>query len=172
MKYIKKVSVAQLQSNTGTIIDSMTSGDDPTTNAPSIHAAKDYVDNKVDNKGYAFDYGSVTSEDTNTGTTFKKYGSTITITTHGRPVVIIGTAFGRVSGGSVIWKVALDGNIINSPNLMGTNSSTNTRVVGFMVLSDVPAGTHTLQLSYAANFANNTATMATYNNHSICAFEI
>lgn len=44
MKYIKKVSVAQLSSNTGTIIDSMNSGDDQHVNAPSINAVKDYVD--------------------------------------------------------------------------------------------------------------------------------
>ena len=45
MKYIKKVSVSDLVSNTGTIIDSMNSGDDQTVNAPSIHAVKEYVGN-------------------------------------------------------------------------------------------------------------------------------
>ena len=49
MKYIKKVSVSQLSSNTGTIIDSMNSADDPTTNAPSIHAVKEYVPNNTTN---------------------------------------------------------------------------------------------------------------------------
>lgn len=47
MKYIKKVSVAQLQSNTGTIIDSMNPGDDHHTNAPSIDAVKNYIDSVV-----------------------------------------------------------------------------------------------------------------------------
>ena len=45
MKYIKKVSAAQLISNTGTIIDSMNPGDDQTVNAPSIHSVKGYIDN-------------------------------------------------------------------------------------------------------------------------------
>lgn len=45
MKRIKKVSASQLMSNTGTIINSMSSGDDPTLNAPSISAVKGYVDN-------------------------------------------------------------------------------------------------------------------------------
>lgn len=45
MKYIKKVDVTQLVTNTGTIIDSMSSGDDQHTNAPSINAVKNYVEN-------------------------------------------------------------------------------------------------------------------------------
>ena len=45
MKYLKKVSASQLISNEGTIIDSMNSGDDQHTNAPSISAVKGYVEN-------------------------------------------------------------------------------------------------------------------------------
>lgn len=45
MKYIKKVDVTQLVTNTGTIIDSMNPGDDQHTNAPSIDAVKKYVEN-------------------------------------------------------------------------------------------------------------------------------
>lgn len=44
MKYIKKVDVTQLVTNTGTIIDSMNPGDNQHTNAPSIDAVKNYVE--------------------------------------------------------------------------------------------------------------------------------
>ena len=155
--------------NTTDIINNLTSTEtSKPLSANQGKVLKDYIDNV----GYASDYGSVYPDNTNTGTTYKKYGSTITITTHGRPVVVMGTAFGRTTAGTVVWRVALDGNIITDTNLMGTNSTTNTRVVGFMTLSNVSAGTHTLQLAYACNFAENTATMVSYNNHSICAFEI
>ena len=50
MKYIKKVDVTQLISNTGTIIDSMNTQDDQHTNAPSIDAIKNYIDNIVTTK--------------------------------------------------------------------------------------------------------------------------
>ena len=43
MKYIKKVSVTPVASNTGTIINSFSTSDDKTLNAPSIAAVEGYV---------------------------------------------------------------------------------------------------------------------------------
>lgn len=43
MKYLKKVSAAQLISASGTIINSMVTGDDPEVNAPSISAVLNAV---------------------------------------------------------------------------------------------------------------------------------
>lgn len=62
MKYIKKVSVAQLESNTGTIIDSMTSGDDHHTNAPSIDAVDNFVEDTLTPVNYTITpvYSAVT----------------------------------------------------------------------------------------------------------------
>lgn len=48
MRTIKKVSVTPVASNTGTIIDSMNTGDDKHTNAPSINAVTTYVGNQLE----------------------------------------------------------------------------------------------------------------------------
>lgn len=45
MKYIKKVAVTPVTPNTGDIIDSFNTQDDKHTNAPSINAVEDYVEN-------------------------------------------------------------------------------------------------------------------------------
>lgn len=47
MKLIKKVSATPVQENTGAIIDSLNTTDNPHTNAPSINAIKTYVDNEI-----------------------------------------------------------------------------------------------------------------------------
>lgn len=47
MKLIKKVSSTPVQENTGAIIDSLNTTDNPHTNAPSINAIKTYVDNEI-----------------------------------------------------------------------------------------------------------------------------
>lgn len=85
MKYIKKVSVAQLQSNTGTIIDSMTSGDDHHTNAPSIDAVDNFVTNVTSVSSY-----SITPSYPGTGHSYilKKIGNLVVFTSN---VIFLGS---------------------------------------------------------------------------------
>ena len=167
MKYIKKVSVAQLQSNTGTIIDSMNSGDDPTTNAPSIHAIKTYVDRKERKSLYSV----YNTNQTSTSTTMRAYGNALTVTTTGKPLIVIMTSAGYVTGGNIYWGLCVDDTIVDN-TIMTTNATTMQRVVGFKILNNLSAGTHTLQLGLACGNANTTATVAAWQNNSILAFEI
>lgn len=76
MKYIKKVSVSELENNTGTIIDSMNPGDDETVNAPSINAVKNYFE--------TIDFSSsVSLNETPLNARFQKSGNVITINYQG-----------------------------------------------------------------------------------------
>lgn len=63
MKTIKKVSVTPVQSYTGQIIDSMTTSSSKTTNAPSINAVENFVNDKMytmDREDFSFTAGGKT----------------------------------------------------------------------------------------------------------------
>ena len=148
------------------IVNSMSSNE-PTTTAPSITAIKNYVDTK----GSAYDQNVTLSTQTNTTTTTKPFGNTVTITTTGKPLVVMATATGKISGGNLNISLYMDGSI-KQANLMTCDNTNRERMVGFKVFTDIAAGQHILQLGFACSQSNRTATIMPYCNHSILAFDI
>lgn len=167
MKYIKKVSVAQLQSNTGTIIDSMSSGDDHHTNAPSIDAVKNYVE-KVGGNSYHLD---VQNEITTTNTPVDT-GLTVTLTTTGKPILVISSIYAYASSqGRVEATLWIDD--VNTDSIMSANpTDINTLLTGTKFLTGITAGTHTFKIRINSNGPSYTVTMPRYRQSSLTVTEV
>lgn len=94
-----------------------------------------------------------------------------TLTTHGGKVIVFASAPIYQSGGTGAVYVYVDG--VSTKGMIWTSNTTSKQSYsGMVVLTDIPAGTHTFALYFRPQSASYTAYVSNYTNSCICVFEL
>ena len=120
-------------------------------------------------KACSEDHSHSNSNITNTTTSAKTYGPTLNITTTGKPLVVIASTVSYISAGNVDLFIKID----NGWYSYATHSNSNReRTIGFKIIKNLAAGSHSITLGFACSQSGRTATIPAYASNSILAFEI
>jgi len=153
MKYIKKVAVSQIKPADGSVVDSFTANVDKTTNAPSIRAVEELLENYTPSGGASVletnPIGAILEWPSNTIPTnwLLCNGQAVSRTDYSELFAVIGTTYGAGDGSTTFNVPDRRGNIAIGKNDSDTDFNTLGKTGGAkkrtLVLANIPSHSHT-----------------------------
>lgn len=120
----------------------------------------DTLENKVNNKGYAYLLGDTSTGSSTTSTTFVTYGTAKTFTSYGGNLLVnVFLPLYKSSGWSWCLGVRIDS---TDYTMSWGNNTTMQMASASQTISSIPAGNHTIQVIYRSNNTSSASNIPTY----------